>query len=243
MIVLAGVDGTGTADAAAYRTEFARSHVRVLTQGWRHGPACYLRGPSDLGFETKGLAGAAASFIVGHVMARKAAGLRTGVFLTGYSRGGAAVLDACRQLFQAHVMVDCLMLFDAVDRTHTTDVDGELIPGNVRACFHAIRDPAVMSRAWFGNCGRRCELPLRTAYTERMFRCTHGGVGGTPWKEGKGLLGNVAESHGWVDVGGNFGQTALYPVQDVLESVEIMSWCQEVLGQAVGQTNDFLAQP
>ena len=32
MIVLAGVDGTGTADAAAYRTEFARSHVRVLTQ-------------------------------------------------------------------------------------------------------------------------------------------------------------------------------------------------------------------
>ena len=223
MILLAGIDGTGTSDDPEYKTEFASSHVRSLTRIWhwrRHGPAFYQRGPGNFGSDTENRAQFAADFLVNYLTMRTAMKQRTGIFLVGYSRGAAAALHACRLLHRKNIGVDCLLMFDAVDRTTTLDAD--LIPANVRACFHAIRNPLTRSRAWFGNCGRQRESP-GTAYSERMFYCTHGALGGTPWKEGDGLGGLIHESHGWLlpfvanqGVSGVHGLTMVLPVQELV---------------------------
>jgi hypothetical protein len=248
MILLAGIDGTGTSDDAAYTTEFANSFVRVLTRIWRaDGPAFYQRGPSELGIETRQLAYRAAGFIIHQLTPRKAMNQRTGVFLVGYSRGAAALLDTCRQLQERNIGVDCLLMFDAVDRTG--EVDGDLIPPNVRVCFHAIRDPMTLSRSWFGNCGRQRES-LATGYNEKMFFCTHGALGGTPWKEGHGVGGLIRESHGWLlptmenqGVSGFFGQTMVHPRHDALESQRVWDWSVNALRKTIEQCKARLANP
>lgn len=68
MILLAGIDGTGTSDDAEYNTEFANSHVRVLTRTWQnHGPAFYQRGPGNFGTDTRKLANFAADFLINYL--------------------------------------------------------------------------------------------------------------------------------------------------------------------------------
>jgi len=247
MILLAGIDGTGPSDRSEYLTEFAASHVRVLTRTWDKGPAFYSRGPTDLGLQTERLAYFAAGFIMQHVTARLAMNEKTGVFLVGYSRGAAAALDACRKLHERKIAVDCLLLFDAVDRTNT--VDSTLVPPNVRACFHAIRNPMTRSRAWFGNCGRQCESPGATAYKEEFFYCTHGALGGLPWKEG-GLGGLIWESNGWLfpevpnqGVPGFWGITAVSPELDALGSQQVRSWSQAALREAIDRCEARLTHP
>ncbi len=97
--------------------------------------------------------------------------------LIGYSRGGAAVIHAA-QLLKDKVQVDAMFLFDAVDRS--LGVETERIPSNVQVVRHARRDPWSLSRLYFGNCGTDCD-DSKTDYQEAFFRCTHGGLGGTPW--------------------------------------------------------------
>jgi thioesterase domain-containing protein len=126
VILLAGIDGTGTSDDPEYNTEFASSHVRSLTRLWtwqRHGPAFYQRGPGNFGSDTEKRAQFAADFLVSYLTMRKAMKQKTGIFLVGYSRGAAAALHACRLLHRKNIGVDCLLMFDAVDRTHTMDAD------------------------------------------------------------------------------------------------------------------------
>lgn len=248
MILLAGIDGTGPSNDAEYNTEFASSHVRVLTRTWQqHGPAFYQRGPGNFGTTTRQLADFAAGFIINYLTPRMAMKQKTGVFLVGYSRGAAAVLNTCRQLHRRNIGVDCLLMFDAVDRTET--VDGDLIPANVRVCFHAIRNPLTRSRAWFGNCGRQRETRI-TVYNERMFYCTHGALGGTPWKEGNGLGGLIHESHGWLfpfvanqGVGGVHGLTMVLPVQDSFGSRQVWDWSQNALRGTIEDCKARLANP
>jgi hypothetical protein len=250
MILLAGIDGTGTSDDAEYNTEFANSHVRSLTRIWtwrRHGPAFYQRGPGNFGTDTGKRAHFAADFLVNYLTMRTAMKQRTGVFLAGYSRGAAAALHACRLLHRKNIGVDCLMMFDAVDRTN--DLDADLIPANVRVCFHAIRNPMTLSRAWFENCGRQRESG-GTGYTEKMFFCTHGAVGGTPWKAGNGVGGLIRESHGWIlptrenqGTPGFFGQTAVHPMHDSLGSQQVWNWSQNALRQTIEQCKARIANP
>lgn len=75
----------------------------------------------------------------------------------------------------------CLLLFDAVDRSTIGDTD--IIPDNVNFAFHARRNELAGSREMFGNCGKIAAPGVK--YEEEFFYCTHGGVGGTPWDEAK----------------------------------------------------------
>jgi hypothetical protein len=106
------------------------------------------------------------------------------VYLTGYSRGAATVIDAAAHLRKWEIIVEAMFLFDAVNRL--SRLDAEFIPGNVRYCYHAIRDPETNSRRSFGSCGLWAEEGVER-FELRSFFTTHGGVGGTPWGE-SGLI-------------------------------------------------------
>jgi hypothetical protein len=107
----------------------------------------------------------------------------------------------------------------------------------------------TLSRAWFGNCGRQRESS-GTAYSERMFYCTHGALGGTPWKEGRGVGGLIQESHGLIlpemknqGIPGFGGLTMVLPVQDSFGSQLVWTWSQNGLRQTIEQCKARLANP
>jgi hypothetical protein len=72
------------------------------------------------------------------------------------------------------------MMFDCVDRHVAFDAD--VVPNNVENVCHVIRNPAGRSRLSFGNDGMRYTAPTNYIQPVMMFMCTHGGMGGTPWK-------------------------------------------------------------
>lgn len=179
MDFFAGIDGTGVGDNALYAKDFAESFVHQLYGSNRFGLRYYSRGPTWEGSTTRRIAANMHREIETRLHSRGARPVSR-IILAGYSRGGAAVIHLAREL-QAHKhTVDCLLLFDAVDMTWT--LEAERIPANVRHVFHARRNPASRSRTSWGNCGKVVEDPRRTRYTEQFFLCTHGGMGGTPWK-------------------------------------------------------------
>ncbi len=246
MIIMTGIDGTGTPDNTKYALEFKVSNVNRAVRGWRDGPATYLRGPTDLGLETKALA--ATAFNIVHLQRCLAGAQKTGVFLTGYSRGAAAAIEACWMLHERSIEVDCLLLFDAVDRTHTLSERVDCIPPNVRACYHAIRDPAALSREWMGNCGRK--VRGQTTYQEQSFFCTHGAVGGTPWNKpgrtGGGFIeedvgvrgryqvqgsvaGNVASALAHLVLESSVVRTKMTPLMDNRAAWRVWCWAEKAL--------------
>lgn len=179
MFVIAGVDGTGDYNDAEYARSFRNSYVKQFcSKVIAPNSSLYRRGPTAEGGATGGLGEAAAEHVAAYVNAAQKKGVRPGVFLTGFSRGGAAVIHAAKLLNRRKIMVDALFLFDAVERAIGTDVDE--IPVNVRTVYHAMRSRTAESREIFGNCGTRY-FKSTTTYHAKWFHCTHGAVGGTPW--------------------------------------------------------------
>lgn len=202
--MIIGVDGTGPGDPRTYNKEMGASYVNMLVASYPGSNRHYLRGPTLLGAETRAEAEAVRDLVLQDL----AAGDRE-ILLTGYSRGGAAVIAAA-QLLQADrrfaelwkrtepkrpgrsdracVMAEsspaiaCLALFDAVDRS--TTVDTSVVPSNVSLAFHAIR--RSLSRAYFGNTGLRIEGG--GTLVKEFFVTTHAGMGGLPGA-GDSLLG------------------------------------------------------
>ncbi len=117
MIAFAGIDGTGPDSNKEYRENFAQSHVRRLYKSWPWPDlAFYSRGPTTLGMETGVLAQEAYGWIHRLIESGKA----KGVFLTGFSRGAAAAIETASYLnsfIGKSYTVNCLALFDAVDRS------------------------------------------------------------------------------------------------------------------------------
>lgn len=80
------VDGTGDFSDSEYRREMAGSFCRQITSLF--GPQTeYFRGPSLLGLEATLIARAVRERIDALAVGEK-------IYLVGYSRGGAAVIDA-----------------------------------------------------------------------------------------------------------------------------------------------------
>jgi len=98
--------------------------------------------------------------------------------LVGHSRGGAGCVELARRLQQDSVRVHFMGLYDAVDRTMSSDVAAENVPANVVTLYHAMRDPRVGSRTSFGNCAK--QVSSQTKYEWKYFWGTHGAVGGSP---------------------------------------------------------------
>jgi len=181
-----GVDGTGPRDDGTYAKNFQDSFVNVFKQesSWDH-PG-YRRGPAKEGLRTKDLGDAAATHVQSRVRSTLAqSSIAPFICLAGYSRGGAAVIHACNRLKEADITVDCLLLFDAVDRA--VNLSGvEVVPSNVARVYHARRHPDGASRPYFGNCGTSLAKDAGARgeglYRQEFFRGTHGAIGGVPWQ-------------------------------------------------------------
>lgn len=181
MITFAGVDGTST-EEETYKETYKNSFINKLYRNelvnfiepW------YLRGPYLSGFDTRKRAVAAYK----HVTEMWTSGKAKAVFLGGHSRGGAAVIEVAKWLKADGIPVECLILFDAVDRTHTLgSIFGNTpIADNVKRTIHARRDVLrTQSRLTFGNCGTTYENSNKTTLFQEYFFATHSGVGGVPW--------------------------------------------------------------
>ncbi|MEY1556981.1 hypothetical protein AB3Y40_15230 [Yoonia sp. R2331] len=196
MDIYFGIDGTGPDDNDTYKTDFQSSHVRQLFEQWHTPLAGYLRGPRWHGTGTPAKSKQGLDWVVEQwEKQQKLATVRsalsakpTRIFLSGYSRGGAAVIELAYNLNKKGIPVHCMMLFDAVDRSPLENCD--TISKNVAMVYHALRDPKAGSRESFGNCGLK--HPSKGLPVFRKFFCTHGGVGGCPWDKA-GKSGKIEE--------------------------------------------------
>jgi hypothetical protein len=265
MIAFAGIDGTGPDSNKKYALDFAESHVRRLYKSWPWPElAFYSRGPTTLGMET----GVLAQEAYGWVRRLFKSGKAKGIFLAGFSRGGAAVVETAAYLnsfIGTTYTVNCLALFDAVDRSSEVGLfvprgfspttagaataasgAGALlgaavaavgmtfdtpVGGNVELCLHAFRAKESKSRGSFGNCGLTILRPAKTKGKVKHFRCTHGGVGGTPWKTEGGQ-----KPTDFIDEGFPDGKTAVTFEQDALISKEVWKWLKPQWDAAIEKT-------
>ena len=180
--IFAGIDGTGETDDATYAVSFANSFVKKLSTQWRSDLRFYNRGPAFWGTATKQLGNDAAAFVAERWKTVLAHSGTPFVFLAGYSRGGAAVIHASRELKKKGINVTCMLLYDPVDSTPTLALDVRTVPSNVVRCYRAYRAPETRSREDFNNCGLSADSPGVTKFvTFAPFRCTHSGMGGMPW--------------------------------------------------------------
>ncbi len=186
MAIILGIDGTdgwwvnGPWRDNSYDTNFADSFVRKIASG-KGANAKYERGPLVHG----GNLDISVSSGVQFILQRRKAGVYDPILLTGYSRGAAGVIQVAKQLARGSepVMVEAMMLFDCVDR-HVS-FDTPLIPSNVRNVLHVLRHPAAQSREGFGNSGLNYNAGKTNYEPLKKFMCTHGGMGGCPWKPDK----------------------------------------------------------
>jgi hypothetical protein len=193
------VDGTGTGEGttgdllfgtknrtASFALEKAGSFVGMIYYGSHIPNRKYYQGPD--------LTGMGPNFVWPQTVCEQIAQFwgqgDHKIFLTGYSRGAAIVINTAAMLTDrpmpdgTYASVEAMFLFDAVARS--ADIGrAQVIPSNVRFCYHAIRDDHAHSRWTFGHCGQTM-AGANTFLVKRNFYTTHGGMGGTPWGE-KGL--------------------------------------------------------
>lgn len=189
MIIYAGVDGTSmNFNDPGYEVTFKNSFVNRMSRNELVGfsDTFYHRGPSITGHETYALARMAYTW----VLTRWKTGQAKAIFLAGYSRGAAAVIEVAYWLKADGIPVECLILFDAVDRSMPGlggGVGGVFqntkIVSTVKQTIHPMRDIwATGSRITFGRCGQKAE-DESMPFAKMHFFGTHAAIGGTPWKE------------------------------------------------------------
>lgn len=188
MITFAGIDGTsseaGTAELPGeYQNTFKDSFVNRLYRNEvvKFVHPWYLRGPYTDGRDTA----YRAECCFNHVKTVWKFNKAKAIFLAGYSRGGAAVIEVAKWLKNEGIPVECLILFDAVDRTYTIGDPNWNYTAIVDTVKHVIFPKrnryATHSRDSFSNCGDTLQNPSKTKLTTSLFCSTHGGLGGTPW--------------------------------------------------------------
>lgn len=183
-LIFGGVDGTGDFFNRTYEPIFENSHVNILHQFWNEGPSHYRRGPWWIGDWTV----VEANRIYKQVKADWQAGNGAAIFLAGYSRGGAAVIEIAKWLKTDGIPVECLILFDPVDRSRMVGEgfycwkDSPIVD-TVKNVIYTQRQHFTQSRESFGNCGKVILNRSKTNLIFNSFFCTHGGMGGTPWSE------------------------------------------------------------
>lgn len=202
--IIYGIDGTGPDNDSQYRYDFKDSFVRHLCTFWPTAETTYVRGPTIHGLGTGPKAVAASQHIAERVAVYRRQRQEVRVILTGYSRGGAAVIRSARNLQAQGIEIAGLILFDAVDRSFV--IGTNRIPANVRVAIHARRDPLAMSRQSFGNTGTTFDRGVD--YREKFFFGTHGAVGGARWKQA-GNTGYVHEVDGFMGDAVQFAGKAL----------------------------------
>lgn len=191
ILIFGGVDGTSTETDDKYKEVFRDSNVHRLFLNWNHSPhKKYLRGPNMLDTR-KDISTATSAEAIKNFVREKWGPYRRGpnydkaVFLAGYSRGGAAVIEASMYLKRYGIPVECLILFDPVDKSlGVGGVYDTPICDNVRNVIHIIRSEAAGSRESFKYCGTRRESWVKTKGPAPVaFLGTHAAMGGTLWPD------------------------------------------------------------
>ena len=231
MITFAGVDGTST-EEETYKETYKNSFINRLfrnelvnfTEPW------YLRGPYLSGFDTRERAEAAYK----HVKAMWTSGKAKAIFLGGHSRGGAAVIEVAKWLKERdNIPVECLILFDAVDRTNTLGsiFKNTPIADNVKRVIHARRNILLtQSRLSFGNCGTTYENTNQTILFQEYFFATHSGVGGVPWTKAVDPLLGIPILTIWEP--GELKATFVTPTKDKAGSGQVWGWAKDHIASA-----------
>ena len=208
MLIYAGVDGTSDENDEQYKVTFEKSFVNQLQHQFEK--SFYHRGPYTWGMDTAAYARKAFDFVVAHYQPGDC------VFLAGYSRGGAAAIEIAYWLkYEKKIPVECLILFDPVDRSTTLGRWGfrnTPIVDTVRKALYFQRNKwTTRSRISFGNCGYTKEND-GMEYFYQQFHATHGGVGGVPWTEAVNPYTGEARDTIWEY--GEIAPTTLTPDQD-----------------------------
>ena len=177
MDLFLGLDGSGDGDDKVYAIDFANSFVKTFWRGGHFNKGGYLRGPGMRGSETRALVNSGRAWVTTAIDEARRSKTPYRLFLSGYSRGGAAVTEIAFELKARGINVHAMLLFDAVDQSELTNVD--VVPANVKYCYHAMRNPSAGSREFFGNCSTSAAGGV--VFDKKPFWCTHGAMGGTPW--------------------------------------------------------------
>ncbi|MBL8181579.1 MAG: LysM peptidoglycan-binding domain-containing protein [Blastocatellia bacterium] len=248
MIIFAGVDGTsaetGTAELPGdYQRSFHQSFVNRLQRNELvdFDDTWYLRGPYTSGLDTAERARACFNWV-------KASFKHNGakaVFLGGYSRGAAAVIEVAKWLkVEENIPVECLVLFDAVDRTNTLGdpyFRNTRIVDTVRKVIHPRRNQiSTHSRLTFGSCGGTLEDPSKTVEFYKYFFATHGGLGGVPWTKAAHPTTGLPLPTIW-----EFGEpfpTYVTPARDQAGAMDVWSWTKPHVAYAFHQCKERLAR-
>jgi hypothetical protein len=209
--ILLGIDGTGPFLDKEYFADLNASFVAYILRHSKAKLKKYIRGPWAEGFDMASIVTTGYTFV--HLTRAANKGAR--ILLTGYSRGGSGVIGVAQRLKTQGVKVHGMILFDAVDRA--VGVDTAVIPSNVERVVYARRDPSGNSRISFGNCGTVWRPPTKCEL--RMFRGTHGAIGGCHWKcpPGKKPTDLIEEPFEWA------GTKVSYQ-QDLAAAKAVWTW-------------------
>lgn len=178
--ILLGIDGTGPIPDSEYRSVMRTSFVNYILRSSPAASKRFMRGPGWDGLDMRILIGEGYEFVHLHRLTHPQAP----VFLAGYSRGGAGVVAVAARLAKDNIKVAGMALFDAVDRALGATADE--IPTNVERVVYARRDVNAFTRGTFGNCATRWHAPTRCDM--KVFRGTHGALGGVPALPEPGVL-------------------------------------------------------
>ncbi|HQU86349.1 MAG TPA: DUF2235 domain-containing protein [Pyrinomonadaceae bacterium] len=230
MPIIVGIDGTGggalptAARDRRYDEDFKNSFVKKICKPAPNSK--YFRGPVTFGGGLMDAIAGGYRFVMDR---RKVVGDDMPVLLTGYSRGAAGAVCIAKRLNDSGVKVRALMLFDCVDRH--IGIDASVIPRNVEHVCHVVRDPLSESRESFSNDGLKYYPPtdFPAAYS---FMCTHGGMGGTPWK-----VPNGSSPTDFIDEGFPDGMTKITYRQDEFVSQSVWTFVKPFL-----KTHGFITE-
>jgi hypothetical protein len=136
------VDGTGPYDEAEYKYDMTGSFCNQLKGAMPNTE--YYEGPGTLGLTTGGIAYKAFQSLCERRSNRRED--RDWVYLAGYSRGGAAVIQIAKWLNDRScvsnpIPVKAMFLFDPVGWDATLCYDR--IPTNVMTCYVVYRDKTI----------------------------------------------------------------------------------------------------
>ncbi len=165
-------------------------YVWEAYQTTKQSPKIYVPGPATVSWSLSG--------INIRTMADKATQLAKSdsgpIFLIGWSRGGAACIQAALDLKRGGFArkIEAMFLFDPVDQDGSTADFLDTIPSNVENCYRAraTKKEGIWGKV-FPTCGNKIEAGVN--YVSADFNTSHGGIAGT---EG-GPKGD-AGSKGWM---------------------------------------------
>lgn len=147
------VDGTGSSDENEYTKNMKNNFCNKMATEF-YGQ--YNRGPTLNGFETFYISDKIVNDVVENHKKNKLGTL----YMAGHSRGGASIIHAARLLGEKGYTIECMYLFDAVDKT-LSPKNTKVISRNVKMVYHARRREYLskfyegrLSRAWesYFNC-------------------------------------------------------------------------------------------